>query len=585
MEWRSYVRGDAVCVQGAPSDALYVLVSGRAVAVYRDTATGAVQVVGEIGQNELIGEMGLLTGEPRSISVICARDSELLRLDRQHFEQFVATHPRVLLAISQTVIERLRQRTVENRRPSSGRVTTVALIPAGGDDGRLLPPLAMSLAAALGRHGTTRHVSHAHLPPEIRDDTHDSHLVAWLNDLELSNRFLVLEADPVPSPWTERCLRHADRLLLVARPDSPSEPGPLEHQAAELSTGVTAVQKDLVLVQRSSDRLPAGTGRWLDVRLGRVQRHHHVHLGTPATIDRLARFIAGRAVGLALGGGGARGFAHVGAIRALREAGVPLDVIVGTSMGALIGAECALGWPEAEIHRRNRASFIDQHPLWDYTLPVVAAHSGRGVARALRGLFDDVQIEDLWSTYVVVCSNLTRGTVTTHARGPVRKYVRASISVPGLLPPVTDGGELLVDGGVLNNLPADIARDLVGTGAVIAVDVNPRAGLRASEDYGEVLDGWELVWRRLSPTARPLAMPGIHDLLERMTMLGSIQQAAQSVQTAADLYLHPPTDMVRFLDFSAMEVHAQRGYDFARPLVRAWAERTGYAGTPASSAG
>jgi predicted acylesterase/phospholipase RssA len=204
-------------------------------------------------------------------------------------------------------------------------------------------------------------------------------------------------------------------------------------------------------------------------------------------------------------------------------------------------------------------------------------HSGRGVARALRGLFDDVQIEDLWSTYVAVCSNLTRGSVAAHSRGPLRKYVRASISVPGLLPPVTDGGELLVDGGVLNNLPADIARDLVGTGAVIAVDVNPQAGLLASEDYGEVLDGWEVAWRRMNPRARPLVMPGIHDLLERMTMLGSIQQAAQTVQATADLYLHPPTDMVPFLDFSAMDVHIQRGYEFARPLVRSWAERTGYA--------
>jgi predicted acylesterase/phospholipase RssA len=148
---------------------------------------------------------------------------------------------------------------------------------------------------------------------------------------------------------------------------------------------------------------------------------------------------------------------------------------------------------------------------------------------------------------------------------------------------VIDGGELLVDGGVLNNLPADIARDIVRTGAVIAVDVNPRAGPRASDDYGDVLDGWQLAWRRLSPKAHPLPMPGIHDLLERMTMLGSIQQATQSVQATADLYLHPPTDMVRFLDFGAMDDHVQRGYEFSRPLVRAWAERTGYAGLHASA--
>jgi lysophospholipid hydrolase len=149
--------------------------------------------------------------------------------------------------------------------------------------------------------------------------------------------------------------------------------------------------------------------------------------------------------------------------------------------------------------------------------------------------------------------------------------------VPGLLPPLAEEGELLVDGGVLNNLPADVVRDYVGSGAVIACNVNPREGLRVSEDYGDVLEGWEVAWRRATPVARPLAIPTIYDVLERMTMLNSIQQAALSVQPMADLYLNPPTDMVKFLDFSVMDTHVQRGYEYARPVVASWAERAGYA--------
>jgi len=195
----------------------------------------------------------------------------------------------------------------------------------------------------------------------------------------------------------------------------------------------------------------------------------------------------------------------------------------------------------------------------------------------LQGLFDDVRIEDLWLTYIAISSNMTRGAVMVHSSGLLRRYVRASASVPGLLPPVAERGELLVDGGVLNNLPADVVRECVGSGGVIACNVNPRQGLRVSEDYGDVLEGWEVAWRRASPVARPLAIPTIYDVLERMTMLNSIQQAALSVQTTADLYLNPPTDMVKFLDFSVMDAHVQRGYEYAHPLVATWAERVGYA--------
>ena len=576
MAWLTCVRGESVCEQGEPSDAVFIIAGGRAVAIHRDETTATTRVVGEIGPNEIIGEMGMLTGEPRSATIVCTRDSELVRLDRPTFERLMTTHPRLLLTVSQTVIQRLR-RQVENRRtPPSG---TIAILPAGSDDSGLLGGFADALAAALGKHSATRYVTRADLPVDLADelarDASAPRVVDWLNHLERTCQYVILQADSHPSTWTERCLRQADRLLFVARAECTPEPGPLEQQAARLAAGVTAAHQELVLLQTSAARLPYATGRWLELRAGQLERHHHVHLGTPATVERVARFVAGRAVGLALGGGGARGFAHIGVVRALREAGVPIDVVAGTSMGSVIGAQCALGWSTGEMLRRSRVGFIDQHPLSDYTLPLVAAYSGRGAARMLRGLYGDVQLEDLWTTFVAVSSNMTQGTVAAHTHGRLRKYVRASMSVPGLLPPVTEHGDLLVDGGVLNNLPADIVRDLVGSGAVIAVDVNPRHGLRAPADYGEILDGWEVAWRRFSP--RPLAVPGIHDVLERMTNLGSIHQAAQSVQATADLYLHPPTDMVRFLDFHAMDAHAERGYQFARPLVAEWASQTGYA--------
>jgi predicted acylesterase/phospholipase RssA/CRP-like cAMP-binding protein len=566
MQWLSLQRGELVCQQGDPSDALFVLVSGRALAVHYDAARGTTRIVNEIRPSETIGEMGLLSGEPRSVSVVCSRDSELLRFERTSFDRLLEDHPRALFGMSRTLVDRLRHGTLEGRPARRQTLLTLAVLPAASTDAQLLRAVATSLASALREHGPTGHVSSADVPPDLR-------ITEWLNDLEQAHRFLVLEAESGATPWTERCIRQADRLLQVARAEASGQPGPVEEQVARLCAGPAAPSLELVLVQSRRDVLPVGTARWLSARGKTMSRHHHIHLGTPATFARLARWLAGRAVALALGGGGARGFAHIGVIRALREMHVPIDLVVGTSMGAIVGAQCALEWTTAEMLRRNHAAFIARNPLADYTLPLVAAHSGRGAARMLRELFGDVQIEDLWTAYADISSNLTRGTVAAHSSGSLRKNVRASISVPGILPPVAESGDLLVDGGVLNNLPADVARELVGNGPVIAVDVNPRTGLRVSEDYGEVLDGWSVATRRANPFGRRWRMPTIYDLLERMTMFGSIQQAAQSVQAAADLYLHPPTDMVRFLDFRTMEAHAQRGYEFALPLVARWVEQ------------
>ena len=224
LAWIFCARGQTICEQGQPSDALFFLIRGRALAVYQDEATGLSQIVGEIGRGETIGEMGILTGEPRSLTVVCSRDSELLRLDRATFERLVVEHPRILLSVSQTVIERLRRRNVTHRRASTATPVAVAMLPAGGDDGSLLAPFAEALATALGRYGPSCHVSAAHLPAELSDalaqNAADPRVVGWLNDLEQAHRFVVLQAEAEPSPWTERCIRQADRRLLVARTET-----------------------------------------------------------------------------------------------------------------------------------------------------------------------------------------------------------------------------------------------------------------------------------------------------------------------------------------------------------------------------
>src|SRR5262249_17605392 len=143
------------------------------------------------------------------------------------------------------------------------------------------------------------------------------------------------------------------------------------------------------------------------VRSGVFESHHHVRSGNIADIQRLSRFIAGRAVGIVLAGGGARGFAHIGILKALMESGVPFDHLGGTSMGAIIAAGMAAEWTIEELTERVRAAFVEVNPLSDYTLPLIALVRGKKVSNLLRENFGDVRIEELPKPFFCVSSDLT----------------------------------------------------------------------------------------------------------------------------------------------------------------------------------
>jgi NTE family protein/lysophospholipid hydrolase len=299
--------------------------------------------------------------------------------------------------------------------------------------------------------------------------------------------------------------------------------------------------------------------------------YHHIALDSDQDIARLARILTGNSIALVLGGGGARGFAHIGAIRAIREAGIQIDLVGGTSMGASIGAQCALGWDYDAMIERNREIWIRARPLTDYTLPLVSMISGKRYVRALRETYSDLRIEDLPLNYYCVSSDLVYGDAVVHRQGLLGRYIRASTSVGGIAPPVPDQGRLLVDGGVLNNLPVDVMRTL-HKGKTLAIDVNPYGyGMTlACSDYGESLSGWKVLWSRLNPFGSRIRAPSLHAVLDRLTMLGGIHQANDTRNGLADLYIRPPTDDYGLMDMKKIATIADVGYRFTQIEIKAW---------------
>jgi NTE family protein len=293
---------------------------------------------------------------------------------------------------------------------------------------------------------------------------------------------------------------------------------------------------------------------------------HHVRHGDD--VERVARLLTGRSIGLVLSGGGARGFAHIGVVRALREAGMRIDSVGGTSIGAIIGAGVAADWSDEEMVEKYRKAFVDGRPLRDYTLPFVSLVTGRRVAHLLREAFGARDIEDLALPYYCVSANLSVGKVHVHRSGPIWLWLRASSAIPGILPPVFHRSEVFVDGAVMNNLPTDIMRQQA-VGEIVAVDISADDVLRADVEEYALPSMWRMCVDRF---ARP-RRPGILSILLRS---GMVNAEAASIERRAytNLLLTPPLSDIELLDWHAYERAIEAGYRHACEVIgRAGAPR------------
>jgi predicted acylesterase/phospholipase RssA len=389
----------------------------------------------------------------------------------------------------------------------------------------------------------------------------DTRLLAWLNEQEERFDYVLYETEQADPPWSLLCQRQADRVVLVARAEEDVPPRRL-HPLVEVAG---SARRELVLLNGGGAR----TGvmqRWLDA-LPAVQAWHHVSDGADADVARFARLLVGRGLGLLLGGGGARTFAHIGVIRAMREAGIQIDAIGGVSGGAIVGAQIAGGVNPQEVKERAREYFIRRGSLLDFTIPVVSLIRGRRFADMLTQLFGESMIEDLRTRFFCLSANLTRATMRVHDRGPVWRAVGASISIPGIGPPTCENGDLLIDGSVLTNLPVELMREMC-QGPVAAIDVSAEKDLSVDRSWTDFPSPTRLLaarpWRR-----RGLRIPNILEILFRGAMLSSIA-GERDVASQVEFYLRPPLAGIGLLDFKTLDRVESSAYEYAVKALEGW---------------
>jgi predicted acylesterase/phospholipase RssA/CRP-like cAMP-binding protein len=580
LDWTVLPSGATLFLEGDSGDAMYLILNGR-IQLFRRKSDGedrreifdplCQQLLAELGKGDTLGEMALLTHEPRSATAYALRDTHLAFLHRSSFDRLIAAYPQEMLqSFTHQMAERLREQN-RDRWPGNKPPVSIAVLVCSP----MAKGFAADLAKALSAFETTLHLNRASISSFSSDravaaDAGETSLLAWLNEQEARYQHVIYEADAMEDRWTFRCLRQADVLLLAAdAEDDPVAIAATFHSLLRRADSTTV--PTLVLFHGVGSRLPSNTVGWRSATA--ATRHWHIRHGFAGDVSRIARFLTGRSIGLALGGGFAFGLAHIGVIQAMREMDIPIDFVGGTSMGAIIALACAIHFSRdqmLEIMQKGCAHSLKG----DYTVPIVSLLTGKKVAHSIGSYVGDCDIEDLWLPYFAISASLVHASMVIHSRGNALRSALASSRAPGIFPPLGWDGDVLVDGGLVNNVPSDVMRGEVGPGTVIAVDVSRDTDVWVQGQFDMHLSGWKVFRNKVSPfSGRPKSVT-IADILSRMMRLGGVAHQRQ-IRASADLYLTPPLEKFTFRDFSRGEEIAQIGYHDARAELEQWIARHG----------
>ncbi|GAN08518.1 patatin-domain-containing protein [Mucor ambiguus] len=687
LEWMQVNAGQIICREGEPSDAIYMVLHGRLRTIH-EKKEGEIEILGEFGHGDSVGELEVLTGVPTSSTLHAIRDTELARMPKTLFNALALRHPEITLQISRMVAFRSLQLVMHRNSPGSGgskppnmlhlktsadasaaissitsngpnsypelygrnnvNLKTIGIIPVNSSvpisefaeslKTELLHSVGATCALLNGASVTTMMGKYAF------SRLGKLKMASWLADQEEKYRIVLYLADSgVTSQWTRTCIRQSDCILLVGLGDGDPSVGEYERFLINMKT---TARKELVLLHGERSCASGTTQNWLKNRLW-IQAHHHIYMpmkqhaalavterfrppwlaeqgrkmtagsinmlanvkdqikeyysavpnfgrlldvkktnansinamSSPARNDfaRLARRLCGKSVALVLGGGGARGVGHVGVIQAIEEAGIPIDIIGGTSIGSFVGGLYARNMDLVSVIARSKMFAGRVSSIWrqimDLTYPVTAWFTGHEFNRAIWKCLGDSQIEDYWLPFYAVTTNITFSRMEVHTTGYAWRYIRASMSLSGYMPPICDNGNMLVDGGYMDNLPVSVAKDM-GADIIIAVDV-------ASEDdtspvyYGDSISGWWALLHGFNPF-RTYNVPSIADIQSRLAYVSSVSRLEEAKVTDGTLYLKLPVQQWGTLEFAKYNDIFQKGYDVGREVVSKW-RKAGYA--------
>ena len=574
--WVTREGGEVLFKDGDPGDSAYFLVSGRLRAV-RTEPSGKRHLLGDIKPGETVGEVAVLSDATRSATVVAARDSVLVRVESEQLRKWFVDYPHLSLKIAKLLIKRGTSDSKKHRRDD--HVTNIAIVPItprvdmAALKARLKDAIRPYGNALVLDSGEVDRLSGESGIADIDKEAVESYerLSAWLEEQEARHDFVIYIANREGDAWTHRCLRRADRMVLLADPRDESAPSEFERTVVEGTSKRLIANTFLAINHPAATSNPVGTAAWLGVRPW-VSEPIHIRDGDASHMARLVRLITGNAIGLVLGSGGARGLSQAGVIRALSEAGIPIDRVGGTSIGAVMAAGVASGWTAEQVDRNTRHSF-GQNPtnIRDMSLPpLISMYSGKRLVRLLDEFFcEPMAIEDLWISFFCVSCDISNNSQAVHLRGPLRRSICASVALPGVFPPVRLGDGLHVDGAFMNALPVDVMGSL-GVNKIIAIDL----GLERNRtfDFDETPAPFEFFFDKfVRRNKRRYRVPTIVSAIIQSSLLASEAKDVQA-RIDADLLFNPEVHGFDIMAWSSCGKLIDIGYEHARKVLAVHAQ-------------
>ncbi|CAA90264.3 Putative patatin-like phospholipase domain-containing protein M110.7 [Caenorhabditis elegans] len=604
VHWHRIETGQALFRQGDKSDSMHIVMGGRLRAV------DSTKIIEEYGRLDLIGITDMAEKRPRRNTVMAVRFSHIVCIPENLLSFVKIRYPQVGNKLLKLISKCWKAPTPETmshvETTRNQNLRTIAIVPAS----RRVPltEFTCELYNQLSKHVKTLRLSSSvvenYFESEVITKKADYGLMHWLNVQEIAYSLVLYQCDFHKTNWTRRCLRMADAILMVALGTESKEEQVLAEALLSCNEKGVRQSKELVFLWPIDTPTPSGTAAW--IKESYYSGYHHLRapnrlfsfplktrekkiveyyettvygeISYQSDFSRLARILTGNAIGIVFGGGGARGAAHAGALRALIEKKVQIDMVGGTSIGALFGSLYATT-PDIRAVGRMKDFFTDRlrnnilDVVRDLTWPYCGILTGHRFNLCVQRMLNDVNIEDCWVSFFCITTDLTSSSMRIHRNGIMWPVVRSSMSIAGYVPPICDpqDGHLLLDGAYVNNLPADIMRSL-GANVVIAIDVGMSDDNTNLRNYGFSISGTWCLFKRWWPFGEELRVLNMNEVQNRLAYVCCVNQMEIVKNAQYCYYVKLPIESFGIFDFSKFDQAAQIGYDITKQKMEEFFE-------------
>lgn len=513
--------------QDEPSEHVFYLIDGH---LEGFSSSDFSQKVIEIHRGEVIGEMGVVSGEPTSLAVRATVASQVLKIEKETFLSFFKKDPELLMVLTQRIAKRLRH-VIMDLRTTHYPYKNIGLV-----------VLSEGISLKKMKLVFEEYISADNVQLFEQGDWKKSQMdiVPFFYECEEDIGINIFIADCHEEQWAQAILDHVDYIYLMVK---------------EGEWTVLNSEKIAALRKRPTDIVIMHTGQGPYENTAQFytkypfKRHHHI-INDKAHYQRIYRYMTGQAIGLVFSGGGLRGYVHYGLVKAILEAKIPIDCIGGTSMGAAMGGLLALhkNWEIFDETARSVMKVFKETRAYRYlTIPLVSVLSGEVLTKITQKKLSPYQIEDLAVNFFCVVSNLSKIQKEIKTTGTLWEWVRASVSIPGVVPPLEKQGDIYVDGSVCANLPVQDMREYLDqAGKIIACNVHIHPFSRQNFSFPPILKFTDMVKYKLG-LKKEYILPHFNDIVAEASFINQYMNKAKEMQKA-DIVISPDTSTFNLLD-------------------------------------